>query len=62
MKNEIAIILPYKEIYSLNHAAAASIWVKDYNQLSKLYDLFNIKVKVLNQKVKDSQIDLIQLD
>ena len=32
------------------------------NQLSKLYDLFNIKVKVLNQKVKDSQIDLIQLD
>jgi oligoendopeptidase F len=32
------------------------------NQLSKLYDLFNKKVKVLNQKVKDSQIDLIQLD
>ncbi len=32
------------------------------NQLSKLYDLFKIKVKVLNQKVKDSQIDLIQLD
>ena len=32
------------------------------NQLSQLYDLFKIKVKVLNQKVKDSQIDLIQLD
>ena len=32
------------------------------NQLSKLFDLFKIKVKVLNQKVKDSQIDLIQLD
>ena len=31
-------------------------------ELSKLYDLFNNKVKVLNQKVKDSQIDLIQLD
>jgi hypothetical protein len=32
------------------------------NQLSKLFDLFKIKVKVLNQKVKDNQIDLIQLD
>ena len=31
-------------------------------ELAKLYDLFNNKVKVLNQKVKDSQIDLIQLD
>jgi len=31
-------------------------------ELSKLYDLFNNKVKVLNKKVKDSQIDLIQLD
>ena len=31
-------------------------------ELSKLYDLFNNKVTVLNIKVKDSQIDLIQLD
>ena len=31
-------------------------------ELTKLYDLFNNKVKVLNEKVKDSQIDLIQLD
>ena len=31
-------------------------------ELAKLYDLFKNKVKVLNQKVKDSQIDLIQLD
>ena len=31
-------------------------------ELAKLYDLFDNKVKVLNQKVKDSQIDLIQLD
>ena len=31
-------------------------------ELSKLYDLFNNKVTVLNKKVKDSQIDLIQLD
>ena len=37
-KKKIAIILPYKEIYSENHAAAASIWVKDYNQISDLSD------------------------
>lgn len=31
-------------------------------QLSKLYTIFNEDVKQLNQKVKESQIDLIQLD
>jgi len=31
-KKEIAILLPNKEDYSLNKAAAASIWVKDFNQ------------------------------
>ena len=31
-------------------------------ELSKLYVLFNSDVKQLNQKVKESQIDLIQLD
>ena len=36
MKKKVAIILPYKEIYSLDHAGAASIWVKDYNQYSNL--------------------------
>ena len=36
MKNKIAIILPYKEIYSDNFAGAASIWVKDYFCFSKL--------------------------
>ena len=30
-KKEIAILLPNKEDYSLNKAAAASIWVKDFN-------------------------------
>ena len=38
MNKSIAIILPYKETYSKNHAAAASIWVKDYFNLSKLKD------------------------
>ena len=30
MKKDIAILLPYKEKYTLKDAAAASIWVKDY--------------------------------
>ena len=36
MKKNIAIILPYKEIYSENYAGAASIWLKDYNDKSSL--------------------------
>lgn len=36
MKKKIAIILPYKEVYSDNFAGAASIWVRDYNLLSSL--------------------------
>ena len=36
MKKKIAILLPYKEKYTLNDAAAASIWVKDYLKLSAL--------------------------
>ncbi len=36
MKTKIAIILPYKEIYSSELAGAASIWVKDYNKKSSL--------------------------
>ena len=31
-------------------------------ELNKLYQIFNSEVKQLNQKVKDSQIDFIQLD
>jgi len=36
MKKDIAIILPYKEIYNIKNAGAASIWIKDYDKLSKL--------------------------
>ena len=36
MNKNISIVLPYKEIFSKNYAGAASIWVKDYNDLSKL--------------------------
>ncbi len=31
-KKEIAELLPNKEDFSLNNAAAASIWVKDFNR------------------------------
>ena len=31
-KKEIAVLLPNKENYSLNNAAAASIWVRDFNK------------------------------
>ena len=31
-KKEIAELLPNKEDFSLNKAAAASIWVKDFNK------------------------------
>tara|TARA_B110000114_G_scaffold62775_1_gene66694 strand:- start:425 stop:2509 length:2085 start_codon:yes stop_codon:yes gene_type:complete len=36
IKKEIAILLPYKENYTIKHAGAVSIWVKDYLSLSKL--------------------------
>jgi len=36
MKKKIAILLPYKEKFTLNDASAASIWVKDYLKISKL--------------------------
>ena len=36
MKKKIAIVLPYKEIYSKSYAGAASIWLKDYIEKSKL--------------------------
>ena len=36
MKKKIAVLLPYKEKYTTDEAAAASIWVKDYLSLSKL--------------------------
>ena len=33
---EVAILLPYKENFTEDNAAAASIWVKDYLSKSKL--------------------------
>jgi len=41
-KKEIAILLPNKEDYTKNNAAAASIWIKDFNKgmLSKKTIIF----------------------
>ena len=36
MSKKIAILLPYKEKYTLKDSAAASIWVKDYLKISNL--------------------------
>ena len=42
-KKEIAVLLPNKEDYSLNKAAAASIWVRDFNRGKIIkYRLFKI--------------------
>ena len=41
-KSKIAIILPYKEIYSNNYSGAVSIWVKDYMSKSILSDITDI--------------------
>ena len=35
MKNNIAILLPYKDQFIKNNAGSASIWVKDFSKTSK---------------------------
>ena len=42
MKKKIAILLPYKEKYTLKESAAASIWVKDYITRSKLKNITTV--------------------
>ena len=51
MKKEIAILLPYKEKYTLKDSAAASIWVKDYLNISSL----NKKTLVFGNLSKNSK-------
>ena len=58
-KPEIAILLPYKEIYSTNFSGAASIWVKDYLKKSNLakktvvYGYLDKKLKPLTKNFKN---------
>ena len=55
-KDKIAIILPYKEIYSNNHSGAASIWVKDYfskSILSKVTYIYGSLEKKLKPITKN---------
>ena len=61
-KDKIAIILPYKEIYSNNHSGAASIWVKDYFSRSILSNVTYIygslkKIKTNNKKLYNLNIN-----
>tara|TARA_Y100001970_G_scaffold232976_1_gene290220 strand:+ start:305 stop:2404 length:2100 start_codon:yes stop_codon:yes gene_type:complete len=62
MKKRIAIILPYKEIYSEKFAGAASIWLKDYNSLSKLsnetliYGNLDNKLKPITKNFRNIKI------
>ena len=62
MKKKIAIILPYKEIYSEHFAGAASIWLKDYDHMSKLsnqtiiYGNLDKKLKPLTNNFKNISI------
>jgi len=62
IKKEIAILLPYKENYTINHAGAASIWIKDYLSLSKLKNKTmiygNLKKKLKPLTANFSNIDL----
>jgi len=47
---EIAIILPSKEFYNANRAAAASIWVKDFNTIENFSNKTIIYGNAGNQK------------
>ena len=58
---KIAILLPYKENYTINKAGAASIWVKDYLSLSKLKKLTTVYGN-LDKKDKPLTNNFINLD
>ena len=51
MTDKIAILLPYKEQYTVTKAGAASIWVKDYLLESKLRSQ-NIKTRQAQEREK----------
>jgi len=67
MNKELAILLPYKEQYTINKAGAASIWVKDYLKHSNLknnttvYGNLHKKDKPITNNFKNILIDNIFL-
>ena len=61
MKKSIAILLPYKEKYTLKDAAAASIWVKDYLHGSSL-DKQTLVFGNLSKNAKPITKNFINLD
>ena len=62
-KKSVAILLPYKEIYSTKFSGAASIWVKDYLRKSSLrnctliYGYLDKKLKPLTPNFKNLLFD-----
>ena len=42
MKNNIAILLPYKDQFIKNNAGSASIWIKDFSKTSKFKKLTTV--------------------
>tara|TARA_B100000959_G_scaffold286421_1_gene364976 strand:- start:693 stop:2828 length:2136 start_codon:yes stop_codon:yes gene_type:complete len=42
MKNNIAILLPYKDQFIKNNAGSASIWIKDFSKISKFKKLTTV--------------------
>ena len=58
-KYSVAILLPYKEIYSTKFSGAASIWVKDYLRKSSLksktliYGYLDKNLKPLTENFKN---------
>ncbi len=61
MNKKIAILLPYKEKYTLKDAAAASIWVKDYLHGSSL-DKQTLVFGNLSKNAKPITKNFINLD
>jgi glycosyltransferase involved in cell wall biosynthesis len=67
MNKEIAILLPYKEQYTIDKAGAASIWVKDYLRHTNLknntivYGNLNKNDKPISNNFKNILIDNIFL-
>ena len=61
MEKKIAILLPYKEKYTLKEASAVSIWVKDYLEHSSLKTKTSV-FGYLNKKNNPLTNNFINLD
>ena len=62
MKKKIAILLPYKEKYTLKDAAAASIWVKDYLKIKSIKQIKQQFLEILSSKKKPLTNNFININ